>query len=358
MSEGAAVATDTSAGVADTGGGGDGGGDSGGSRSPAQVIPSRAAMEGHGGEDDGADAASDNGKVTRPPKPQKHKVKRFGKEIEIGSLEDAAKMLSDDWEDEISVSGQARKAKFSDLVRGYQLSEGSFDRMRKASEIEKGWQEKIEHATKDPEWGLMMMLGVEDPMQFYAQQFKRQMAIDAELKRLYEAGDTYGHQRMMDKLADERKAKRDAFNEHKRKSEAESNQRKERAARNEAAVKQAIEATGLAWNDSVRTIAGNIARKWAEVGNPMAPADIAAMAREEYIGQIKALIGGFDDDGIVNFLGPDIRKRLRQHELAEVRKGAKPAPVTAVPANTNGQRKEPEKGISEAEFMRRARAGR
>ncbi len=346
--------------AADTGGGDIGGGDTGGSsspsgsestasREPTQVIPRTRGDGDDGGDDDGP--ANDNGQPrTRTPKPTKHKVKFFGQEREISSLEEAISLLNDDYEHEIPVSGEKRKAKYPDMVRGYQLSEGAFDRMRKAAELEKSVNERLEHAKQDPEWGLQMMFGVEDPLTWAAERVRKQMSVDAKLKELYDSGNHFEHQRLMDQLADQRKAQRDAFNEAKRKQAEEQKARKEASARTEGEVRKAVEGAGMPWNSATRTIAGEIYAQYSAVGHQLNPADVAAMAREKYIAMINQHIDSYDDEGLVKFLGDARRKKLRQYELAEVRRGGK-VQEAPKPAATNGaKRPEPNKGMTEKEF--------
>jgi hypothetical protein len=214
----------------------------------------------------------------------------------------------------------------------------------------------MEHAKQDPEWGLQMMFGVEDPLRWAAERVKKQMAIDKQLAELYESGNHFEHQRLVDKLADERKQRRDAFEANKQRAIAEQKQRAEHNARIEKDIRTAIEAAGLDW-DATATIAHRIHQKYAAVGHQLAPADLAAMAKEQYIAQIYKHIDALDDDSLVRFLGDQRRARLRKFELNEVRKGSKPAaPAAPKPANTNGSSKPA--GISEGDFLRQMRGGR
>lgn len=350
--------------VADVGGGDMGGGDSSPApdtsqnREPAQVIPRGSSADGDDGGGLDSDPANDNGQPrTRTPKPTKHKIKFFGQEREIASLEDVLPMLSDDYEHEIPVSGQARKAKYPDLVRGYQLSEGAFQRMQKAAETERQWSEKIKHGREDPEWALQMMFGIEDPIQWAAQRVKKRMESDADLDALYQ-NDRFEWQRRMDKIADDRKSQRDAFETAQK--ETQQRQQRHRAEQQRIAkdMRTAVEGAGMPWNRATASIAQQIHEKYASVGHPLPPADVAAMAREEFQKMMYEHMDKFDDDGFANFLGPERRKKLRAFELAQVRKGErKPAQQPA--SNGNGAKPQPAaKGLSEAEYLRQMRGGR
>jgi hypothetical protein len=334
-------------GGADTGSPAPSGGDPAASREPAQVIP-RARGEGDDGDDDGAPDANGQPRV-RTPKPTKHKVKFFGQEREIASLEDVLPMLSDDYELEVPVSGQTRKAKYPDLVRGYQMSEGAFDRMRKAAELEKTIGSRLEHAKKDPAWALEMLHGVPDHVRWAAEVVRNQMSQEKELDELYQT-DRFEWQRRMDKLADDRKARRDAYEAEQKRSVEEARTRKEAAERTEGEVRKACEAVGMKWNAQTRSIAGEIYQKYQQVGHQLPPADVAAMARAEYVKQINEHLDSLDDEGLVKFLGDARRKKLRQYELAEVRRGGK-VQEAPKPANTNGAKpKQDSKGMTEKEF--------
>lgn len=358
MENGAAVDTGGSS-SSDMGSGEAGGGaspsgsDSAPSREPAQVIP-RTRADGDDGDDD-ASATNDNGTPrTRTPKPTKHKVKFFGQEREIGSLEEALPFLTDDYEHEIPVSGEKRKAKYPDLVRGYQMSEGAFDRMRKAAELEKSIGGRLEHGKKDPAWALEMLHGVPDHVRWAAEVVRGQITQEKELDELYQT-DRFEWQRRMDKMADDRKARRDAFEAQQKQTVEEERARKESAARTESEVRKAVEAAGLPWNSSTRTAAGEIYAQYAAVGHQLSPGDVAAMAREKYIAQINAYIDSLDDDGLIKFIGDGRRKKLRQYELAEVRRGGKQEP--AKPPSTNGasKPKTESKGMTEKEYREQFR---
>ncbi len=349
-------------GGADTGGADTGGAspttDGGGSSGPAQVIPK---MRGEVDDGDDGGPANDNGTPrTRTPKPTKHKIKYFGQEREVSSLDEVLPLLSDDYEHEITVSGQARKAKYPDLVRGYQLSEGAFDRMRKAAEIEKSWGEKLKHGSEDPIWGMQNLLGVQDPTMFAAQLIKQRMAEDEQIRKAYEEGDHLTHQRLVNERAKRELEQQKAFELAKQQREE---QAQKQAAAQQARAKSihdAVKAAGLPWTRSLAAHATAIDAKWRSLGHELPADHVAAEAGKEWFAEVNGHLDSLDEEGLVKFLGDQRRKKLREYELAAVRKSAKQAqqqPAQTQNGNGAAKRNDTPKGMTEREYLNRMRGG-
>lgn len=350
------MSTEAGAAVADTGGAG---GDSGGSATStsnggaSQVMPSQASLQQQAANDNAQDDSGEGGEAKpRTDKPQKFKIKRMGKEIET-DLETLQRMASDDWEDEIPVSGQPRKAKYQDLVRGYQLSEGAFDRMRKAAELEKQWAERMDFGRKDPGWFLETQFGVENHEDWAHHVLLKKIEREKKLKELYEAGDMYGFEKLTQDVAAERNKRKEAFKQAQDAAIRRQQDIAEQRKKTEASIQGAFKQVGVPDNDATRAIASRIFRQYNEIGHDLPHDHLAAMVRDEYVKHIGSYLDQLDDDGLLGFLGDGRRKKLRELEVQKMNAGGKkpvPKPSESKPAakRENGK----PAGITAAQFLK------
>lgn len=345
MSE-AGAAIDTGSAGGDAGGAGDAG--AGGT----QVMPSQAALKGQAANDNAVDGddGAEPGKAAAP-KAQKFKLKRLGKDVEA-DLETLQRMASDDWEEPVTVGGQERKARYQDLVRGYQMSEGSFDRMRKAAEIEKQWAERMDFGKKDPGWFLETQFGVEDHEDWAHHVILKKIERDKKLKELYEAGDMYGFNKLTQDIAAERNKRKDTFKQAQEAAIKRQQDMAEQRKKTQASVEAAFKAGGVPLNDATKAIAGRIYGEYSEIGHDLPHDHLAAMVRDEYVKLVNSYLDQLDDDGLLGFLGDNRRKKLRELEVQKMNSGGKkPAPKPEQKPQPKRENGKPA-GITAAQFLK------
>lgn len=93
----------------------------------------------------------------------------------------------------------------------------------------------------------------------------------------------------------------------------------------------AIEASPLSKNpttqaEAIREMASYL-RMCKEAGYDPSPQELADHVSQKYTSSYQTLVGGLDGQDLVDFLGPDIVKRLRKYDLStiEAKRAAKPA---------------------------------
>lgn len=294
-------------------------------------------------------AANDNAEPEEPKwAREKTKIKRGGEEREY-TLKEALAMLGDDYEHEVIVSKEPRKAKYADLVRGYQKSGGAEQLMRQAAEERRKLQEQIEFGKKDPEYVLRDVLGIEDPEQWAIDRVRARIAREKELDALHESDPGEYHRRMQ-AMAEEKLTRKTAFETTRKQREEQARAAQESNQKQRQHALGLLKAAGLPQSDSVLSHVGAVMRKYAELQYPGTIEEAVAEAKQSYLGEVFGMLDGLGDEQLLEVLGKDRRKRLRELELAKV--NGKPAPRQQDGDEPPTRRTSAPKEISEREFMR------
>ena len=335
-----------------------------GSESSASSTPASSGSSGSESTSSGSNSApaNDNGKPEsgagdKPAEPkwltEKTKIKRGGQEREL-ALKEALAMLDDDYEHEVDFGKEKRKAKYTDLVRGYQKADGAEGLMRQAAEQRKQMAEQIEHGKKNPHWVLENVLGIQDHRLWAAEIINQQIQEETQLTQLAQTNPGAYHRAMEDRARKAFEAKT-SFERSAAEKKAQAEQAAERKKQAFTQAEAALKAVGLPANDATFTLFGKLHQKYAELGHEMSFADIAHEAREAFVKDTFGWLDGHDDENLMKLLGDDRRKRLREIELRSLNKGK-----DTKPANDNEQdegapkaRHAPVKELSEAAFKRR-----
>ncbi len=337
-----------------------GGGSS--SPSPSSGGGSGAAPANDNGKGlgDGArDPASGQGAPSEanPEKPkwyrEKAKLKHGGQEREI-TVEEALSMLSDDYDHPVTVSGEERKVKRDELIRGYQKSGGAEQLMRKAAEQRKALEDQIAYGRENPQWVLENVLNVGDHEEWAINVVKQRIQRERELAELYEANPLEHSNRMM-KLAEERLARKTAYEQRQREQAEQQRISQERMRELDAKATAAAKAVGLPLTAQTRAVIGQLWNKYRELGYEAPIEEIIHEAKQEYVREVFGFIDQHDDDKLLELLGNDRRKRLRELELRKVGNGASNGKQQRAESESREPAPKKVREITEAEFMKSVR---
>ena len=325
-----------------------GGSDAGGGSSSG--APAREPAEGNGAA---ARPKSEAGDSDAPEEPKWHrektKIKRGGQEREL-SVKEALAMLSDDFEDEVVVSKEPRKVKYQDLVRGYQKSGGAEQLMRQAAEQRAKLDEQIAYGKQKPEWVLENVLDVPDHREWAKQIVVAMINEERELGELLEANPSAYHTRMHERAkADlDRKGAFEAARSQ-REQQARAQQESQRGQREKALG--LLKAAGLPTTDSALGHVAAVMRKYSELRYDGTLEEAVAEAKQSFHGEVFGWLDALSDEQLLETLGKDRRKRLRELELSKV--NGKPAPKVGEGGEREPRPRTQDKQITEAQFRER-----
>jgi len=302
---------------------------------------------------------ADPGSSGKPAEPkwltEKTKIKRGGQEREL-AIKEALDMLGDDYEHEIDFGKEKRKAKYADLVRGYQKADGAESLMRQTAEQRKQMAEQIEHGKKNPHWVLENVLGIQDHRQWAADIIRQQIREETQLTQLAQS-DPSAYHRAMEERARQAFEQKTSFERSAAEKKAQAEQAAERNRKMQADAQAALKAVGLPANDSTFRMLGQAWQKYQELGHEMPLADLAHEVRDAYVKDTFGWLDQHDDDSLLKLLGDERRKRLREIELRSLSKGKDPkaANDNADDDGTPRTRSAPVRELSEAAFKRKHR---
>lgn len=327
----------------------------GGSASPATSGTSTSSS-GAPASSSPAEGAGNAGNDATPEGPKwpkaKFKAKRGGAELEL-DVETAYRMLGDDYEHEIPLGGDKKgKFKWNEIERRVQRSEGAEELMRKAASLRKEHEEQVAFARQNPDWGLQALLGIEDPDKWASDHLMKRIEDEAMLKKLAQT-DESAFFAEMEKRAADKLARKNAFAEQKRQLAEQQAKAAENEKRGRAVIEAALKEAGMPVNARMERHVLKAISDLQELGYrpPNLVADVVAAASKAYQEESFGWLDEVPDERILELLGPDRRKRLRELELAIVSGGGAPKKEkTEAPREA---RKRESTEISEAEFRKR-----
>ena len=232
----------------------------------------------------------------------------------------------------LKVDGQEIEVDDDELKRGYQLSKTGYKRLEEAAALRKQLEGFIGAFQKDPVATLRQLASQggkqgtafrEAVEKFLYEEMQREQW-SPEKRALWEAEQKLAAtQREKEALAEQRK--RETF-------EA---QQKHWAAKYEADITAAISApdVGLPKTPAVVRRMAELMAKSLKLGLDTDPKDIAKLVRQELLEAQKEVLGGLDGEALMKLLGPDLAKRIRAYEVAQLKTrpsdGAADAPKPA-----------------------------
>lgn len=247
----------------------------------------------------------------------------------------------------VKVDGQELEVPEDELLKGYELKQASYNRMKQAAE-ERRKAEVLFSAFQDPS----QMGNVAQALGLDAQS-RRALAQALVQEELRTAGMTDEERRQY-----EFERERSRFEEEKQRFQRDQEERElaSRAAaiQDDLAPKMvaAMDSAGLPRSEHAFNRMLEIAMNALDEGIAYEPEELAAQVREEYDrevrglgskaityageGALKEYFSGLSAEQVISLLGPDVMKAVREHELSQLRgagqaKQSEPEPVKAAP---------------------------
>lgn len=309
------------------------GGGGGGEPSDSGVTPpapenkgdaAAAKLAGQTAANDNDTDKSESGSSKPKTPAQKHKVRRMGQDVEM-TLEELLDAASDNHPYELDIGkdkdGNAlkRALKLPELVRQARLGEAAMAKMEQAAELRKQVEEARSRGKQDVGWYMREHLGVEDPEDWAVKMATARLQRQRELHELLEQGNVVEYNKRVTQQERERVERERALEEQRRQQAEAQKAAQERAQAIDEAFPAALKAAGLPDNDVARYRVAAIMRRYHMAGHELSIEDGAAMAaqadKEEVLGRLSQL----DPDQLLEYLGKDLRKVLRQAELKQVK---------------------------------------
>lgn len=218
----------------------------------------------------------------------------------------------------LKLDGEEVEVDDDELKRGYQLSKTGYKRLEEASVLRKQVEGFIAGFQSDPVATLRQLAGgagpqgkaFRDAVEKYLYEEMSREQWSPEKKALYDA-----EQRL---AATERE--RTALTEQ-RKREVFQQQQAHWAQKYEADISAAISApdVGLPKTPSVVRRMAELMSKSLKLGLEVDPHDVAKLVKREFLDAQKEVLSGLDGAALMKLLGPELAKKIRQHEVAQLK---------------------------------------
>lgn len=240
----------------------------------------------------------------------------------------------------VKIDDQEVEVDESELLSGYQMRRASQKRFEEAARLKKEAEQKVEFLKKNPEKALESLgLNVRELAENYILKQMEDEKLTPEQKKLRE------YEEKLRSYEDEKKQQEEA----KRKEEEiklEEHYKQEYSKK----MKEALDSSGLPKTPyTVRRMAHLMSRA-LENGLEMEPKDAVGILREEYISDIKQLLGQADGETLLGLLGKEVSDKIRKTELAKVKAKTPPTPVKAPEVAKPKEEEKPKKKKTWDEF--------
>lgn len=217
----------------------------------------------------------------------------------------------------VVVDGVEKQMTVREIARLQSLEQASQDRFRKAADMNRKLEEFVEHAKKDPEAALRK-LGY-DPEDFSTQYLKKkieQMQMSPEQRQAVE--------------------ERQKFEEEKKLFEDRASQRIREEIDTE--MTQAFQKSGLPKSPFFAArMAGLVAQSMERSnnghGNPLSYEDAAVKVKSWFQNATRETLSSMDPKGILDFLGPDMAKKLQAAFVQRIEGGTVPSANSQGPSS-------------------------
>jgi hypothetical protein len=278
-------------------------------------------------------------------KEQEAAAKKSAEEIVEDALEDFAELWKTKKGKEIlKVNGKKREIQdYNDMVRLAQLGLAANEKFQQASDKIRQAEAIVELLQTNPEKALQRLgFDVRQMAEEYLRaELQKEVLTDEQRKIMEMEQKLAEYEEQKKKKEDEEKANR--ISELQRHYEAELSDK----------IIKAIETYKLPRNE--RTIS-RIAEKLyvaLENGYEIDPLDVAPLVKQEVEEELRGMYGTLDVDSMLQLLGEDNLKKIREHELRKVKDKAPKNPVKTTPVATPRQESETgSKKIKAADFFK------
>jgi hypothetical protein len=253
----------------------------------------------------------------------------------------------------VKVDGNELEVDDQELVRGYQLSKTSYQRLEEAKKLQSQVEQFQELLDADPVKAL----------EHLAKQKGKNVgayreAMERHLYDLIRQEQLSPQER--ERLALEEKVK--AYEEEKKtaseRAEQEEMQRLQQhyQAEYDKQITEALNTADLPKTPATVRRMASLMQKNLQLGLDLQPAQIVKMVRDEYLEEQREILGKLDGESLLKFLGEDLATKIRKHDVAKLKAGqktiAKPPTKQPEPAAPAGPKKN---GLNEDEWNSRLR---
>ena len=240
----------------------------------------------------------------------------------------------------VKVDGREMELDYDELLKGYQTNKAADDRFRKASETEKQMAAFLMDVKANPSRWLEFaeQTGIYDKVLSEAEQ---RLVRKYELEVL-KAQDPEKYELVLAK--EERDRLKNAVTQREE-AERQKKTQEELASFGqeiETEIIQSLQEQGV--KPTPRTIARAAEYLLASLDRPngrMKASEAFQRVRKDYAADLNEYMQGISDDALASFLGDDVRKRIRSHEIKQVRSqvpsagGSRPTQPSEKPAPRN-----------------------
>lgn len=249
----------------------------------------------------------------------------------------------------LKVNGREVELDEPEVIRRAQLAEGADAKFREASQMRKETEEFINALINDPLSVLThpdMQAKInfrEIAEQFLAGELQKEM-LSPEQRELMELRKFKGEQETARQQAERQRA------EHAKQQHLQQLQQRA-AAEYDTKITEVLAGANLPKTPYTVKRVAELMHSALSKGYDLDAATAVDMVRQGYGTDLQALVGNLEGDHLVKFLGEDVLKRLRKHDLASLRKQLQPdsapaqqAPQASAPREPrNTQQANPEK---------------
>ena len=249
----------------------------------------------------------------------------------------------------VNINGSEKEVDLETLKRDYQSGRAAQERFREASDIKKKADTTL-NSLKDDPWAAMQELGL-DPYQMSVKYLEDKFRLDdmSEEERYAEAQKT------------DFQREKEIFEKEK----AEYDAQKAAEAQNKESdfyideIEKAIDKYNLPKSSVTVTKMADTMLMNIRSGFELPMETIAEIVHEEYMSDVKSILGASSGDQLLGILGNDLSDRIRKSDLAKLKKPESSQEVKIVDPDVSeeaGPATKMRKGESPSEFFARMRS--
>jgi len=292
-------------------------------RSPGGQMPA-----GNGGGDPGAKAVGGGSPETTSTK----------QETQEAAKQEAARRLK------LKVRGREMELDEGEVIRRAELAEGAEQKFQEAAQLRKQAEQFFQTLLSDP-MSVLTHPELADKIKF------RELAenyLSQELQKEMLSPEQRELQELRDYRQKQQKATEDAQKEQLTRTQQQEMAKLQQRAAQEYDVKisEVLQQSDLPKNAHTVKRVAEMLYNALQKGYDLDVQTAVDMVREGYMTEISSLVGGLEGPSLIKALGPDIVKKLRKHDLAQLK--AKTQPTESAP-QTNPN---PQPAQKESQYMR------
>jgi hypothetical protein len=241
----------------------------------------------------------------------------------------------------LKVNGKEEEADEDEVVKWAQLGRSSTSKFQEAAQLRKEAEDIVSRFRKDPKQALKD-LGPE--ARKAAEEFLWEQIQEEQLS------PEQKQQRETERKLKAYEEKEKAHEEEKKQAETEKLHQQYIQEYDQKIVKS-LDVSGLPKTSGTVKKMANYMMQALNAGVDLDPSEAVEMVRQDYLADIKELLGNIDENRLLSILGDDVATKLRKADLARV-KGSKPQSSPAQPQQASAPKsEEPRRHLSLEDFQ-------